>query len=186
MMVAGVDGKTEEVVLFGCFLSGDECAEKGFGCCGCGVGDSDFAACGVIDGKDAEILNKRAAAPDVEDLDTKTDGEDGFVEVVCILKEEFVGVFARRVGRSAFGNGVLTVFLGVDISGAAREKNGLTGVDEVGNLNRSETKRNFYGCASTALDCRSILRPRALVIRAIGTGGLRDGDARSRRGVHHD
>jgi hypothetical protein len=30
------------------------------------------------------------------------------------------------------------------------------------------------------------LRPRALVIRAIGTGGLRDGDARSRRGVHHD
>src|SRR5258707_8910162 len=42
LMVAGVDGQAEEVVLLGGFVRGDEGAEKGFGRGGRGVGDGDF------------------------------------------------------------------------------------------------------------------------------------------------
>ena len=45
LMMAGVDGETEEVVLLGRLFRGEEGAEEGLGCRGGGVGDGDFAAC---------------------------------------------------------------------------------------------------------------------------------------------
>src|SRR5258708_4973436 len=56
LVVAGVDGQAKEVVLFGSFVCSEECAEEGFGRGGCGMGDGDLAAGGVIDGKDGEVL----------------------------------------------------------------------------------------------------------------------------------
>ncbi len=73
----------------------------------------------MIYGEDGEILHECAAAPYVEDLDAEADGEDGLVEVVCILEEELIDVFAGRVGGGALGNWVLAVLLGIDVGGAA-------------------------------------------------------------------
>ena len=54
------------------------------------MGDSDGFARGVVDGQNAEILHESAATPNIEYLDAEADGEDGFVEVVGVLKEELV------------------------------------------------------------------------------------------------
>ena len=78
-------------------------------------------------------MNQRAPAPDVEDLDAEADGEDGLVEIVGVLEEELIDVFARAVGGSALGDRILAVFLRVYVSWTAREKDGLAGVNEVGN-----------------------------------------------------
>src|ERR1700677_4481892 len=101
LVVAGVDGEAQEVVLFGGFVFGEYGAEQGFGCDGCGVGNSDLTTSRVVDGKDAEVLYECATAPDVEELDTETDGEDGFVEVVGVLEEELIDVLAGVVGGGA-------------------------------------------------------------------------------------
>ena len=102
LVVAGVDGEAEEAVLFGGFFGGEERAEEGFGRDGGSVGYGYGAAGGVIDGQEAEVLDEGSAAPDVEDLDAEADGEDGLVEVVGVLEEEFVDVFAGdgRRGRT--------------------------------------------------------------------------------------
>ena len=152
LMVAGVDGQAEEVVLFGSLFCGEESAKEGFGCGGGGVGDGDLAAGGVIDGKDGEVLHQRAAAPDVEDLDAEADGEDRLVEIVRVLKEKLIDVFARGVGGGALGDGVLTVFVRVDVGGTAGEKNGLAGVDQVGDRDGCGVERNLDGLAAAALD----------------------------------
>jgi hypothetical protein len=57
LMVAGVDGKAEVAALFLRFVRRDKAAEERVVRDGGGVGDSDAAACGVIDREDAEILD---------------------------------------------------------------------------------------------------------------------------------
>jgi hypothetical protein len=133
LMVAGIDGEAEEVVLLGGLFGGEEGAEQGLGRSGDGVGDGYFAACRVVDGEWGEVLNERAPAPDVEDLNAKADGEDGLVEIVGVLEEELIDVFARAVGGSTLGDRILTVLLGVYVGWTAGEKDGLTGVDQVSN-----------------------------------------------------
>ena len=85
------------------------------------VGDGDGFAGGVVDGDGGEVLEEGAAAPDVEGLEAEADGEDGLVEVVGVLEEEFVDVFAGGVGGGALGDGVVAVFLRVDVGGGAGE-----------------------------------------------------------------
>jgi hypothetical protein len=53
LVMAGVDGKAEVAVLFGCLVRGHKGTEEGGrGDRSC-VSDGDTAACGMIDGKDA-------------------------------------------------------------------------------------------------------------------------------------
>jgi hypothetical protein len=141
------------------------------------VGDGDFAAGGVVDGKDRQVLDKRAAAPDVEDLNTEADGEDGLVEVVGVLEEELIDVFAGAVAGGALGDGILTVLVGVDVGGTAGEENGLAGIDEVGDFYWRREEGNLDGLAATALDSERVLGPGALVVGDIGAGGDRNRDA---------
>jgi hypothetical protein len=140
----------------------------------------------VVDGKDAEVLNEGAAAPDVEDLDAEADGEDGLVEVVRVLKEELIDVFARVVGGGGLGVGVLAILVGVDIGWTAGEEHGLAGVDELDDLNWRGEERDFNGLTATAFDGGGVLGPGALVVGDVGAGGDGYGDARARmrRGVH--
>jgi hypothetical protein len=152
LMVARVDGKAEKVVLFGSFGRSKDGSEKGFGCDGGSVGDGDLASSGVVDGKNSKVLNQRAAAPYVEYLDTEADGEDGFVEVVRVLEEEFVDILTKVVGRGTLGDGVLTVLMGVHVGRAAGEEDGLTGIDKPDRLDRRGVERNFDGLAATAPD----------------------------------
>ncbi len=172
LMVAGVDGETKEVVLFGGLVGCEESAEERFGCDGRVVGDGDFAAGGVIDREWAEVLNEGATAPDVEELDAEADGEDGFVEVVGVLEEEFIDVFARVVGGGALGDGILAVFVGVDVGGAAGEEDGLAGVDEVRNGDGCGEERDLDWLAAATLDTGCVLRPGALVVGDVGAGGM--------------
>jgi hypothetical protein len=53
LVVAGVDGKAEVAVLFGCLVRDDKGTEEGGGGDRSGVSDGDTAACGMIDRKDA-------------------------------------------------------------------------------------------------------------------------------------
>ena len=148
LMVAGVDGQAEEAVLFGGFFGGNDGAEERFGGDGGGVGDGDGAAGGVVDGQGAEVLDEGSAAPDVEGLGAEADGEEGFVEVVGVLDEEFVDVLAGGVGGGALGDGVLAVLVRVDVGCAAGEEDALAGVDEVGGLAGGEIEGDFDGLAA--------------------------------------
>ena len=136
LMVTGVDWKTEEGVLLWGFCRRENGPEKRFRCDGGSVSDGDLAASGVIDRERVEILHQRTSSPYVKDLDAKADGEDRFVEIVRVLKEKFVDVFARIVGGSARGDSFLAVLLGVDVCGATREENCLTGINQSCNLDR--------------------------------------------------
>ena len=118
-----------------------------------------FAAGGVVYGKAGEVLDQGAAAPDVQDLDAEADGEDRFVEVVGILEEELIDIFARRIGGGALGDGVLAVFVGVDVGGTAWQQNGLAGVDQVGDPDWAGVEGDLNRLTSAALDTSGVLRP---------------------------
>jgi hypothetical protein len=177
LMVAGVDGKAEVAVLFGRLIWGDEGAKEGVGGNGRCVGDGNAAARGMVDREDAEVLDQSSTAPDVEELEAEADGQDGLVEVVGVLEEEFVDVFAGVIGRSALRKRILAVFVRVDVGGAAREEDGLTGVDEIGYLGGGGMQRNLDGGAAGPLDCGGILGPGTLVIGEVSAGGYGDGYA---------
>ncbi len=80
------------------------------------------------------MLDEGSAAPDVERLGAKADGEEGFVEVVGVLDKEFVYIFSGWIGCGALGDALLAVLVGVDVGSAAGEEDALAGVDEVGGL----------------------------------------------------
>ena len=141
------------------------------------MSDRYAAASGVVYGEDGEILDESAATPDIEKLDTEADGKDWFVEVMGILDEEFVNIFAGIVGWGALRDGVLTVLLRVDIGWTARKEHGLAGVDKVGDGGRSCEEGNFDSLATAALDGGGILGPRALVVGEVSAGWYGDGDA---------
>jgi len=177
LMVAGIDGETQETVLRGSFFGGNDGSEERVGCDGGGVGDGYGFARGVVDREDVEVLDESAAAPDVEGLEAEADGKDRFVEIVGVLNEKFVDIFPGGVGGAALGDGVLAVFLGVDVGGAAGEEDGLAGVDEVGDLGGSGFEGDFDGLASATLDGGGVGWPRALVVGGVGAGGDRNGYA---------
>ena len=117
LVVGGVDGEAEEAVLRGGFFGGNDGAEEGVGGDGGGVGDGDRFSGGVIDWHGGEVLDEGSAAPDVEGLDAEADGEDGLVEVVGVLDEELIYIFAGGVGGVALGDGVVAVLLGLTSAG---------------------------------------------------------------------
>jgi hypothetical protein len=177
LMVAGVDGEAEEAVLFGGFCGGNDGSEEGVGGdCG-GVGDGYGTSGRVVDRHGDEVLDEGSAAPDVEGLGAETDGQDGFVEVVGVLDEEFVDVFAGWVGGAGLRGGVLAVFLGVYVGGAAGEEDGVAGVDEVGGLAWGGVEGDCNGFAAGAGDGFSVLRPGFAVVFEVGAGGDGDGYA---------
>ena len=178
LMVTGVNRKAEEVLLFRGFFRCEQSAEKRLGSDRGSVGDGDFAAGGVIDGERSEILHEGAAAPGVEDLNAKADGEERLVEIVRVLEEELVDVFAGGVGGGALGDGIVAVLVGVHVGRTAGEKNSLTGIDEVNGLDRGGVERDCDGLAAAALDTGGVLGPGALVVLGVGAGGLGDRDAR--------
>ena len=152
LMMARVHRQAKEVAFFRSFFLCEKTAEKRFGGHGCVVGDGDAFSSGVIHRDRAQVLHQRAAAPGVENLDTKADGEERLVEVVRVLKEKLVDVLAGGVGWGAFGDGVVAVFVRVDVRGTAGEKDGLTGVDELDGLDGGEVEGDGNRFASAALD----------------------------------
>jgi hypothetical protein len=184
LMMAGVDRKTEEIVLFGGFFggfSGEDVPEDGFGGYGRGVGDGYGASGGVVDGHGGEVLDEGSSAPDVEGLHAEADGEDGLVEVVGVLNEKLVDVFAGVVGGGALGDGVLPVLVGVDVGGAAGKEDGLAGVNEIDNIGWGAGEGDLDGIASGTADGFGIGGPGALIVVGVGAGGKGDGYARLHR-----
>jgi hypothetical protein len=175
LVVAGVDGKAEVAVLFGRLVWDDKGTKEGGRGDSGGVSDGDAAACGMIDGKDAQILDQGSATPDVEELEAEADGQDGLVEIVSVLDEKLVYVLPGVIGWSALRNGLLAVLMGVDIGWASGKKDGLAGVDEVSYLGGRGVEGNFDGITAGPLDSSCILGPRPLVIGEIGAGGRGDG-----------
>jgi hypothetical protein len=176
LVVAGVDGEAEEAVLLGGFFLDDDGAEEGVGGDGDGMGDG-YAAGAVVDGEDVEVLNEGAAAPDVEGLGSEADAEEGLVEVVGVLDEEFVDVFAGVVGRGAGFDGFLTVFVGVEVGSTAGEEDGVAGIDEVCGGGGGGEEGDLDGDAAGALDGGGVGGPGALVVVGVGAGGDGDGYA---------
>jgi hypothetical protein len=131
----------------------------------------------VVDGEDGEVLHQSAASPDIQELEAKTDREDGFIEVVGVLYEEFVYILPSSVGRRALRDRFLAIFLWVDVGGASWEEDGLTSVDEIGDGGRRGVDRNFHWEAATALNGCGVLGPGALVVGEVGTCRDGNGDA---------
>ncbi len=184
LVVAGVDGETEETVLFGGFgfwiegsAGGNDGTQEGGGGYGGCVGYGYSAAGGMVDRHGDEVLDEGSAAPDVEGLGAETDGEDGFVEVVGVLDEELVDVFAGWVCGAGLGGEILTVFLGVYVGGAAGKKDSVASVDEVGGLAGGGVKGDFDWFAAGAGDGFGVLGPGLAVVLEVGAGGDGDGYA---------
>jgi hypothetical protein len=53
---------------------------------------------------------------------------------VGVLDEEFIDVFPGGVRGGALRDGVLTVFVGVDVGWTAGEEDSLAGVNQIGNI----------------------------------------------------
>ena len=139
-MVAGVDGKAGFEVRGsrsggGARVEGGgggDGGEEGVGGEDGGVGDGYGAAGGVVDGHGGEVLKQGSAAPDVEHLGAEADGEDGLAEVVSVLEEELVDVFAGGVGGVALLDGLLAVLLRVDVGSRTGQEDALAVGDELG------------------------------------------------------
>jgi hypothetical protein len=177
LMVAGVDGETEEFILCESFGRVQKGAQEGVRGDYDGVGYGYASSGGVVYGKDCEILHQGPPAPHIEELEAEADGEDGFIEVVGVLDEEFVDILPGVVGWRALGDCVLCVLLRIDIGGAAGEQDSLAGIDEVGDLRWGGSKGNFHGSSSAALYGDGILRPGSLVIGEVCACGDGDRDA---------
>jgi hypothetical protein len=93
---------------------------------------------------------------------------------MSVLNEKLVYVFTGVIGRSALRDGLLAVFMGVDIGGASGKENSLAGVDEVGYLGGSGVQGDFDGVAAGSLDSSRILGPGPIVVGEIDAGGRRD------------
>lgn len=139
----------------------------------------DGAAWVVVDGGAylcGDVLNQGASAPGIEALQTLADGEDGLVEIEGVLEEELVDGSARCVSGRGFGLPGGAVFLGVDVGGAAWEKNSLhCGEDASDALRRLMERDGDWGGSGRAQGVE-VLRQGALVIRSVKRSWFRDGD----------
>jgi hypothetical protein len=144
------------------------------------VGYRYASASSVVDGENRKILHQGAASPDVEELQAEADREDGFIEVVGVLDEEFIDILPGAVGWRALGNRLLPVLLWVDVGGTPWEEDGLAGVDEIGDGGGGGVDWNFDWKAATSLNGCGVLRPGALVIGEVSA--RRDGN--SDAGLH--
>jgi hypothetical protein len=139
-----------------------------------GVGFEDGTFGGVVYGGSdlgGDVLDEGASAPDVEGLQALTDGEDRLVEVEGVLQEELVNGGAWCVGRRALGDAGLTVFLRVDVGGAAGKKDSLDGGEDFGDALRRLVEGNGDGCSSGRVERVEVLGKSALVVG----GGIRYG-----------
>jgi hypothetical protein len=177
LVVAGVDGKAEKVVLLGSLGGVQEGAQERVGR-DCGVvGYGDTSAGGMVYGEDCEILYQRASAPDVEELQAKADGENWLVEIVGVLDEEFIHIFPGAVRWRTLWDGFLAVFLRVYIGGTAGKEDGLAGVDEICDGCGRRVEGDFDGGASASLYRDGVLGPRTLVIAEVCTRRHGNGDS---------
>ena len=60
-------------------------------------------------------LDKGPAAPHIEHLGAETNSKDRFIEIMSILNQEFVDIFACRIGGRGGFKRILAVLLGVHI-----------------------------------------------------------------------
>ena len=141
------------------------------------MGDGYGSSGGMVDRHRNEVLDEGSATPDIEGLGAEANGQDGFVEVVGVLNEEFVDVFAGGVGGAGLGGWVLAVFLGVYVGGAPGEEDGVAGVDEVGGFAGGGVKGDFDWFAAGAGDGFGVLGPGLPVVLEVGAGGDGDGYA---------
>ncbi len=175
--MAGVDGEAEEAVGLGRFFGGEEGGEEAVRGDEGGVSDGDFASGFVVDGEGGEVLDEGASSPDVEGLDSEADAEDGLGEFGGVVEEEVVDGFAGGVGGRGGGVAVGSVEGGVDVGGAAGQEDAVAGGGEGVELGGSGGEVDGDGLASGTRDGRGVGGPGALVVREIGGGGERNGDA---------
>ena len=128
--MAGVDGETEEIAGERSFGRSEEACQKTVRCDDRRVGDGHFAAGLVVDGERREVLDKRAAAPYVERLQAKADGQNGLAGDSGVIEQQVVGGLTRDVGASGCGVAGLAVEGGVDVCGATGEENAVAGFGE--------------------------------------------------------
>jgi hypothetical protein len=152
LMVARVDGKAEEKVLLWSLGCGDKSAEEGVWGNRGGVSDGDTAASGMVYGEESQVLDQRAATPDIEELDSEADGEDWLIEVVGVLDEKLIHIFAKAISGGALGDRFLPVLVRVHVGRATGQQHSLAGVDKVGDGRRSGNEWDFNRLAATALD----------------------------------
>lgn len=175
LMVAGVDGKAEETLLQRGFFGGEDACQEGSGGYRRRMGDSHGLSGGVVYRHRSEMLYESAAAPYVEGLNAEADGEDRFIEVVGVLDKELINILTRRIGRGAFGNGVLPVLLRIYIGGTAGEEDGLAGIDKVGDLGGSGLEWNLNRFTTGFADGFGVVGPGPCVVVEVRAGGKRDG-----------
>lgn len=177
LVVAGVDGEPEKAVLLRRLGRGNDGGEQRVGRDGGGVRDGHAAPGAVIDRHRRKMLDQRTTAPDVERLRAEADGEDGLVQVVGVLEEKLVDVLAGGVGGVRLGHGLLPVLVGIGVGGAAGQKDGLAGVDEVGGGAGRGVERHLDGMAAGFFDGLGVDRPGTEIVVGVGAGGQRNGDA---------
>ena len=177
LVVAGVDGQAEKAVLFGGFVLGDEAAEQGIRRDRRGVGDCDGAAGGVVHGHGSEVLDEGSAAPDVERLHAEADGEQGFMQVVGVLEEQFVDGLAAGSAGADSGSGSWPYFWGLTSAPLPGSRMPWQLLMRSATAAWGEVERDLHRFSAGALDRIGVLRPGALAVGEVSAVGDGDGDA---------
>ena len=92
------------------------------------MSDGDVAS-GLVIYVRLDVLDERAGAIHVQNLQTVADSEDWLAHVVGVLQKQFVHGVARGVGLFGLFVLWLVVFRGINVGGAAGEQDGLAGVN---------------------------------------------------------
>ena len=105
-----------------------------------------------------EILNERAAKPDIHRLESIADTEKRLVEIECVLEEQFVGRFAGWVCRIG-AMGLLAVSGGIDVRTATGQDDALAGSEGGGDFRLRGGKWNEDGLSAGRFYCCCVEGP---------------------------
>jgi hypothetical protein len=123
-----------------------------------------------------EVLNQRAAAPDVECLRAVADGEDGLVEVKGVLQEELIHRRTGDVGFAALGDWNFAISLRVNVIAAAGEKDSLNPEEQPGDPILALMERYEDGCDPDGVEGSEISRQGTLIVAWVTAGRFGNGD----------
>ena len=103
----------------------------------------------MIDRQDGQVLDKGAAVKHIEHLRPEADPKQWFSVMPGVLEQHTVGAFALFVGGGAGFLAHLTVRRGIDIGGAAGQKDAVAGLHEPQERAIVEIERTLDRLAAT-------------------------------------
>jgi len=130
-----------------------------------------------------QVLDQGAVAPDVERLRAVADGENGLLEIECILQQELVDGRAAGVGLATLWDRIFAKSLRVHIEAASRQQDALNPAKQPGNAVRPLVQRDNDGGYACGVKGGKIGGQGALVVFGVAAGWFGDGDMEGHGGT---